>query len=492
MKVRSYLSMFRMASARVQVGEAALTLIGAALLGPSPSSAELTHGYRSDRILIQPRAGITLERLRDLHARCGTKVAHCFQNIGGLQVLELPAGAEVPSVVGAYHSSGLVEFAEPDYLVHAFETPNDPKYVDGTLWGLNRIRAPEGWSVQNSASNIVVAVVDTGVRYTHQDLAANMWVNPEDGGHGFNLLKGTADPNDDNGHGTIVAGVLGAVGNNALGVVGVAWRVQIMACKTFDSFQMGSVSGCIAGLDYARTNHARIINASWGFATNSLAMSNAVFSLREDGIILVAASGNNSANLDVNPVYPACYPLDNVVSVAYTMRDDSLAAPSNYGSTNVHLAAPGDQIYSTFGATDSFYLTQSGSSFAAPYVSGTLALLLAKYPEETARQTIARLLNGVDPVLSLAGKCLTAGRLNLAGALNPPIRLTPLGLTAGGLFQLRVAANANRLFVVQSSTSLVDWRSLSTNSTGADGTLEFTDGEATGFRWRYYRAMAQP
>src|SRR5207249_4795409 len=149
----------------------------------------------------------------------------------------------------------------PDFLVQAAATtPNDPKYLDGTLWGLNNIGqnggkldadidAPEAWDVLTSASNIVVAVLDTGVRYTHEDLAANMWVNPSDGGHGFNALTGTNDPTDGSGHGTSVAGVLGAVGNNGKGVTGVAWRVQIMACKCFNNFGSGNVSDVITCFD---------------------------------------------------------------------------------------------------------------------------------------------------------------------------------------------------------------------------------------------------
>jgi subtilisin family serine protease len=136
------------------------------------------------------------------------------------------------------------------------------------------IDAPEGWDVLTSASNIVVAVLDTGVRYTHEDLADNMWSNPADGSHGTNALAGTTDPSDDSGHGTMIAGILGAVGNNGKGVTGVAWRVQIMACKCFNNFGVGSISSAVACLDYSRVHGARIINASWGF-TNSLALSNA-------------------------------------------------------------------------------------------------------------------------------------------------------------------------------------------------------------------------
>ena len=185
------------------------------------------------------------------------KCCEPLMRIGRLQIVAVPTGETVPGFIAKYQQSGLVEFAEPDYFAHVAATPNDPYYTNGTLWGLNMIQAPAAWDVLTSASNIVVAVLDTGVRYTHEDLQSNMWVNPNDGGHGWNALAGTNDPSDDSGHGTMVAGVLGAVGNNGKGVVGVAWRVQIMACKCFNSLGMGTVSDCVTCLDYARTNGAQ-------------------------------------------------------------------------------------------------------------------------------------------------------------------------------------------------------------------------------------------
>jgi len=169
---------------------------------------------------------------------------------------------------------------------------NDPYYTSGKLWGLNNygqnygpgsgtpdadIDAPEAWDVLTSASNIVVAVLDTGIRYTHEDLASNMWVNPDDGGHGLNALTGSNDPNDDSssGHGTLMAGVIGGVGNNGKGVTGVAWQVQLMACKCFSSSNTASTSDIITCIDYARTNGARVINASFSSPSNSISLSNA-------------------------------------------------------------------------------------------------------------------------------------------------------------------------------------------------------------------------
>ncbi|HTY88246.1 MAG TPA: S8 family peptidase [Candidatus Acidoferrum sp.] len=461
-----------------------------------------TGAFREDRILVKPKAGIDLAALTNFHQARQSDVLRTFDRIGHLQVLCVPRGETVPGLIARYQKSGLVEFAEPDYLGHVFNTtPNDPKYLDGTLWGLNNtgqgggtadadIDAPEGWDVLTSASNIVVAVLDTGVRYTHEDLAANMWVNPHDGGHGWNTFTQTSDPADDNGHGTGVAGVLGAAGNNGKGVVGVAWRVQIMACKCFNNFGIGSVSDVVTCLDYARTNGARLINASWGF-TNSLALSNAIASLRDAGIIVVAACGNSTTNIDLAPTYPASYALDNVVTVASLTRSNTLATSSNFGADAVDLAAPGENIYSTFAATDSFYINQSGTSFAAPYVTGACALLLAQFPADTHQTTISRLLSSTAPVPALAGKCRTGGCLKLAKVLRT-IRLAAAPAASGAPFQVRVSGGLNRICVVETATNLTGWLPIFTNTTSADGTFVFTDDQSTNLLQRFYRATANP
>jgi len=472
-----------------------------AVFGVDTSSAD----YRTDQILIQPKAGISRAALTTFHAAHGAKVA--FAAAGGTQVITLPAGETVPGLIAKYQQSGLVEFAEPDYLVYAdATTPNDPKYLDGTLWGLNNygqnggtahadIDAPEGWDVLTSASNIVVAVLDSGIRATHEDLASNMWVNPSDGGHGFNAFTGTNDPSDDGtSHGTMVAGVLGAVGNNGKGVTGVAWQVQMMACKCLNN-GIGSDSTVIACIDYAIMNGAKIINASFDSPTPSLALSNAIVAARDAGIIWVASAGNNTYNVEVNPSYPTCYGIDNVVSVAYTTRTDALGSLSNYGATHVALGAPGDQIYTTFAASDSYYwppngLNLAGTSFSAPYVSGALALMLAKYPTENYQQIIQRLLNATDPLPSLAGKCVTGGRLNLKKALNPPIWLAPVPTANAGTFQLHLSTGANRQCVLQTSTNLTSWTSIYTNLTSTNGTFDFTN--LIGSPQQFFRAVATP
>ena len=472
--------------------------------------ADVTKSYRADRILIQPKSGTGLEALADFHSRHKSKVLGTFTRMKNLQILEAPAGATVENLIAQYQQSGLVEFAEPDYLVYSAAAPNDPKYLDGTEWWLNNygqssgtahadISATNAWDVLNSASNIVVAVVDSGIRGTHEDLAANIWVNPNDGGYGFDAFNGTNRPTDGTGHGTMVAGILGGVGNNGKGVTGVAWRLQIMACKCLDNSGIGSDSTLIACLDYARTNGARIINASLDSPSYSSALSNAIAATRDAGILFVASAGNGNPgrNIDLSPSYPSCYKIDNIVSVAYTTRNDELGSLSNYGATNVLLAAPGDQIYTTYNSSDSSYyppfafLNIAGTSFSAPCVAGACVLLMAQYPADTYQDTIARLANSTDPLPALAGKCRTGGRLNLLKTLRT-IRVAGVPTTGNGSFQLLVSGGLNRTCSVEASTDLTAWSSVFTNNTSTNGTFNFVDYAATNSPARFFRASATP
>src|SRR5437762_8198167 len=319
--------------------------------------------YRNDRILVKPLAGA---QLSVLHALLGTRVLHTFSAIGNLQIIQVPSGTTVDAVLPLFQQSGLVQYAERDYQVQALAVPNDFRYNDGSLWGLHNtglyggtpgadIHAQDGWDIQNTADNIIVAVIDTGVRYTHEDLADNMWVNPDeipgngidddgdgyvDDVHGINVVANTGDPMDDHGHGTHVSGTVGGVGNNSVGVVGVAWKVQIMACKFLDASGSGFISDAVKCIDYARSKGAKVINASWGSTSfTSQALHDAIDNLRQAGIIFVAAAGNSAEDNGVDPIYPASYDLDNIISVAATTRNDDLAVSSNYGASTVDLGA---------------------------------------------------------------------------------------------------------------------------------------------------------
>lgn len=476
-----------------------LALISPVFFLVRPAAAE-NPAFRTDQILVMPKAGPNFtSALEKFQAARSDKALKKFPGIRGLQVVQVPPGQSAANLIAQYQRSGLVEFAEPDYLGHTFSTsPNDPRFSDGTLWALRTNSAPAAWDVLTSASNIVVAVLDTGVRYTHEDLAANMWTNPVNGSRGWNAIAGNNSPYDDGsanigsavGHGTLVSGVLGAVGNNGKGVCGVAWKLQLMACQCFTNGSgLGTISDCITCLNFARTNGARIINASWGFVSNSLALSNAIVSLQASNIIVVAAAGNNSTNLDVSPNYPIGYRLNNVVAVTATSTTDALSAYSNFGANSVDLGAPGDQIYSTWVPIDSFYLSgSSGTSFAAPYVAGACALLMAQYPADNYHDTIARLLGATDPLPSLVGKCRTGGRLNLNKILRT-IRVATVG-TNGAPFTLRVSGGLNRTNVVEATTNFSAWTPVFTNSSSTNGTFDFTD--SPGLPLRFYRATANP
>lgn len=338
-----------------------------------------------------------------------------------------------------------VAYAEPDYIVHAFANiPNDARF--GEQWGLNNtgqtggaadadIDAPEGWDINNDASGIVVGVVDTGARYTHEDLAANMWQNTneipgngtDDDSNGFiddqfgiNALNNSGDPFDDSvsGHGTHVSGTVGAVGNNGVGVAGVAWRVQIMALKFLSSQGSGTVSGAIQCIDYGRVHGANILSNSWGGGGFSLALDNAIERAQTAGIIFVAAAGNDATDNDAFPAYPATYPRDNIVSVASMTDSEALSSFSNFGEGSVDIAAPGSSILSVGKASDTAYATLSGTSMACPHISGLLAILMAQFPAEDYLTLIDRLYGGSDTIPAYAGKTRTGKRANLFGSLS--------------------------------------------------------------------------
>jgi subtilisin family serine protease len=473
----------------------------------TPPATIVAPDFVVGRILIRPKAGLASTALENFQAGQKSRIVRTFKTFGAIQVLQVPEGDTVQSLIAKYQRSGLVDFAEPDYILRASATlPNDPIFLDGFLWGLDNygqnggtpgadIRATSGWDVQTCASNVVVAILDTGIRCTHEDLAANMWLNTNDNSHGYDAFTDTNDPSDDQGHGTLIAGVVGAVGNNGKGVTGVAWQVRMMACKCLDLHGQGSDSTLIACLEFAQTNGARIINASLDSASYSEAVSNTIASLRDAGIILVASAGNNWADVDVTPRFPACYDLDNIVSVAYTARDDTLGFLSNYGPTNVDLAAPGGPIYSTSNqADDSYYPTNFpdnmlvGTSFAAAYVSGALALMQAKYPLEDYRQNIFRLLHTTDPVPDLEGKCVTGGRLNLRKALCPPITLLPVSTNCKP-FQFQIASGPYRTCAIESSADLTSWSPIFTNTTSTNWTFDFTDDQSTNSPQTFYRAV---
>jgi subtilisin family serine protease len=428
------------------VAVCAIALVPLALRGQTPPA------YRLDRILVKPNPGTDLA---PLHAALHTRVLRTFPAIGNLQVLQLPGDLPVDDAIAAYQASGFVRYAERDFILHLLAEPNDFRYLNGDLWHLHNagqyggkpgadIKAIEAWDIQRTASDVVVAVIDTGIRLTHEDLAPNLWTNPGESGpgllgldrrqnlldddgngfiddvHGINAILGLGVPLDDYGHGSHVSGIIGAAGNNTVGVTGLAWQVQLMSIKAFDALGNAAMSDLVTSIDYACAKGARIINASWGDPSfTSTALYDAVDRARQAGVLFIAAAGNSNGDNDTLPLYPASYPLDNVIAVLATDRSDERAGWSNYGANTVHLGAPGAPVFSCWNGSDTDYRNFDGTSMAAPQVTGACALIWSREPGLTYQQVRARVLSTVDVLPSLQGKTITGGRLNVQRALAP-------------------------------------------------------------------------
>ena len=376
----------------------------------------------------------------------------------GFFAVTAPGSSADDMVAWASRTAG-VESVEPDVIIASATMPNDPSF--GRLWGLDNtgqsggvagadIDATRAWDVSTGSRSVVVAVIDTGVDYRHADLAANMWRNPGevagngidddrngfvDDVYGWDFANGDGDPYDDEGHGTHVAGTIGAVGNNGVGVTGVNWAVSIMALKFLGSDGSGSTSDAIAAINYAtrmrRDFGVNVVatNNSWGGGGSSAALRRAIQAGGDAGILFVAAAGNEGVNNDVTPSYPANDTSTAVIAVAATDRSNRLASFSNYGATSVDIAAPGAAIYSTVPGNG--YASYSGTSMATPHVTGAVALLAAANPQATGAAIRSAILSSATRVTGLAGKVATGGVLDVAAALTAlgtgtlPVEPTP-------------------------------------------------------------------
>ncbi len=366
-----------------------------------------------------------------------------FQILEGLgavgEVLVRSYGVTVAQASAVLHADQQIAWFELDSLKQIdAAVPNDAQFL--LQWALDNtgqnggtsgcdIDATQAWNITTGSRNVVVAVVDSGVDYTDPDLAANIWTNPNAGQdgfsgdlHGYNFVADNGNPMDSNGHGTFVAGEIGAVGNNGAGVTGVDWNVTIMPLEFLDADGGGYTSDAIRAINYAtmqRTEYGvnvRVINASWSSSQGDAALNAAIQAAGNAGILVVAAAGNSASNNDLTPQYPANSGLPNVVSVAASDSSDRLAAFSDYGANTVNLTAPGVSIYSTLPGGKFGYL--SGTSMAAPEVAGVAALAWAANPTATMAQVRSALLQGVDQVPALAGKVSSGGVLNAYNTLK--------------------------------------------------------------------------
>jgi subtilisin family serine protease len=417
----------------------------------SPDTVLARQAMIADHAMVRLRPGVTLADLTALADRHGLTVRKTM-NMPNCYLVACPGATpdSLPDLLALLmRESTLIQYAEPDYLLRHQQTlPDDPQF--GSLWGLHNtgqdggarnadINAPEAWDVATGSPEPVVAIIDSGVDDTHPDLASNLWTNTldpangvDDDGNGYrddargwDFVGNDNQPSDENTHGTHCAGIVGATGNNGIGVVGVTWRCRLMPLRFLDGSGSGTSSDAIEAIQYATLMRRRgvplsVISASWGGGGYEQTMANAIQAAAEAGILFVAAAGNAGSNNDLYPFYPSSYPHSNIIAVAATDRRDALAGFSQYGAVSVDLAAPGVDIYSTLPGA---YGTKSGTSMATPYVAGVAALLWSLWPEAPWAEVRDAILTGADPLPALAGRTVTGGRLNAAQALRAFFRI---------------------------------------------------------------------
>jgi len=395
----------------------------------------------ADHAIVRARPGVSAHDLEAMARRLGVRVRRKLHAPGFYLVQSAGSGQDTVKRLVALlaDEKHLVAYAEPDYLAHLQRTdPNDWLWDPFWMWGMEAIQAPCAWDVSIGTPQVVVGVIDTGIEYDHWDLADNIWNNPgetgTDGGGadrrtngidddgnglvddwmGWDFASGDNDPMDVNGHGTHVAGTIGAVGNNSEGVVGVCWQVSLVPIRTAGTW----TSDLLDAVYYATTVGCHVVSCSWGSYSYSESLRDAFTDADANGLLGVCAAGNDGLN---GCLYPAAYALPNIISVAATSYDDSLASFSNWHASKVDLGAPGVDILSTYRWD---YLELSGTSMATPHVAGVCALMKAARFGMGHHAIKQRLLASVDSVPALAGKVVTGGRLNASNAvssvLGPP------------------------------------------------------------------------
>ena len=437
------------------------------------------HAAHPDRLLaklLRPGSAAWRQDAEELLRKLGWTRRREFRMVPGLWSLETrPAGAEAAAggevpyrsplsnrpggardaelreTIGALRLSGLFAYVEPDYYWKASLAPDDALYLNGRLWALNNLDVagmdidPEpAWDVTVGSPDVIVGVLDTGVRYTHEEMEGQMWENPgeipndgrdndlngyDDDVHGIDAILNNGDPLDDQGHGSHVAGIIAAKPNGGGPVVGVAWNVKIMALKVLDAEGYGVNSDIIKAFEYGVEHGCRVLNASLGGSSRSQAIFDLIAEADRRNVLLVAAAGNEGLNNDVNVHYPSGYELPNVISVAGIDNFGRLATWSNYGVISVDIAAPGTSVYSLGYEDDQDYFISDGTSQAAPYVAGVAALIASEFADATPLEIRERILISAIEMDTLFGKVVSRGRLSASGALN---------VEGDGILELRV------------------------------------------------------
>lgn len=410
-----------------------------------------------NEVIIKFKAGVPVSALENALRRVNGQVAekiltHAMKKNGdndGILLLRVPMAA-LDAVSKLKNLDG-IEYAEPNFIYTTDAVSNDPYYLNGSLWGMygdatnpmNQYgsHAGEAWAKGLTGSkDVYVGIIDEGYMYMHDDLSSNVGTNPEetsngidDDGNGYiddiygwNFVDGNNIIFNSSGdaHGTHVAGTIGAVGGNGKGVAGVCWEVRFLSGK-FLGKKGGTTTNAIKAVDYfttLRLNGLNIVatNNSWGGGGFSQSLQNAIERANAAGVLFIAAAGNEGRNIDTTPSYPAAYPNSNIITVASITNSGALSSFSNYGAKTVDIGAPGSGVYSCVpksvkGKLTSGYASYSGTSMAAPHVTGGVALYYSNHPNATTSDVKNAILSSSISTPSLSGKCLEGGRLNVGG-----------------------------------------------------------------------------
>lgn len=426
------------------VGVRALMLagisFGSGVASAKPKIQNFEVDFQAGELIVKFSPELESSVVEAILAKQGAKIIRNFRASGAAHVILNNVKSLEATKAAAVALAGMpeVQYVEANNIIHLENTPDDPRL--GELWGMQKISAESAWERSTGSRNILVGVIDTGIDYTHPDLAANYWRNSgetgidgngkdkstngiDDDGNGYiddfrgwDFANNDNDPMDDHYHGTHCAGTIGASGNNGQGVAGVNWEVSFVGLKFITASGNGTNAGAIAAIEYATKIGVDLTSNSWGGGAPSQALEAAIREASNAGIFFVAAAGNSTANNDNLPNYPSNYDIPNVIAVAATDQSDRLASFSSYGRTSVDLAAPGVGIIST--VLTGGFRALSGTSMATPHVAGAVALMKAVHTEMTMAALKQKLLSSVDPVAALAGKVATGGRLNLEKALQ--------------------------------------------------------------------------
>ena len=382
------------------------------------------------RLLVQFRQNTDEARREGIVREAGGRPALRLRLVRALAVAPRD-GISLEELRARLRASDRVERVEDDGPIAISKDPNDPGVVE--QYAIKQkddhdVDAPAAWNERTSCAK--VAVLDTGVQSDHPDLKKNLWENTADPSngrdddnngvvddrYGGDLVDGKGSGVDKHGHGTHVAGIVGARGNNDRGISGLCWSLKIVAVRVLDADGRGTWSREIAGIDYAIKAGAKVINASYGGPSGSEIVRDAIQRARDKGVLVVAAAGNDGVNTDSKPNFPAAYPDSNILSVAATNSKDKLASFSNFGAQTVDLAAPGDHVASTFWKSDYAYM--SGTSMATPYVAAAAAMLRKHHSSWDLGDISSRLRKSGDALKALKGKTKSGKRLNINSALG--------------------------------------------------------------------------